>query len=220
MSDVVIVWDVETTELIDCKNVPISRMEISVACALVLDANSVLKNDTDAIMEQAERRVYWHVDRGRPGDQGMEHLATALANCKLHVAFNGKRFDMIILRKYFRSESDYDLACRRMYDPWDDLSRSIGSFSLASLLQANGLAKKTAKGCEAPGMWVRKEYDVLENYCAADVDRLARLVLLPTIRIPSHPIRLPIGTIRTLLEEMDASAADAAGLVEIKGDTQ
>ena len=204
----IVVWDVETTRLIDKANVRIDRMEVSVACAVIFDINDV-KGEPHEIMDRAERRVFWHEEVYPKRGECLDRLADLLSECKLHVAFNGNKFDILVMHRHFSTSAAYKAACERLYDPYEDLVKSIGSFSLGSLLLANGIASKLGKGVDAPDLWVCEEYDKLEEYCVADVDRLARLVLQPSIRIPGYMMRLPMGTITMLLENMDMRAVSS-----------
>lgn len=199
------IWDVETTRLIERGNVKIEAMEISVACAIVLDVAD-FTSEPHEIMDRAERRVFWHEEVYPRRGECLDRLAELLVECKFHVAFNGNKFDILVMKRHFAHNADYKIACQKLYDPYDDLYRSIGGFSLASLLLANGIECKLGKGCDAPDLWVREEYEQLEEYCAADVDRLARLVLQPSIRIPGYMMRLPMGTLSMLVENMSVRA--------------
>ena len=202
----VVVWDVETTKLIDRGNANIERMEISIACAIVFDLGD-LRGESHEIMDRADKRVFWHEEVYPRRGECLDRLAELLSECKLHVAFNGLKFDMLVLKQHFATNEAYKAASQRLYDPYEDLSRSIGNFSLASLLYANGIDGKTGKGSDAPGMWTSGQYDLLEEYCAADVDRLARLVLQPSIRIPGYIMRLPMGTLSMLLDDISIGSS-------------
>lgn len=197
----IVVWDVETTKLIDRGNANVERMEISVACAVVFDIET-LKGEPHEVMDRAERRVFWHEDAFPKRGEPLDRLAELLSECKLHVAFNGNKFDILVMKQHFHTRDAYKEACHRLYDPYEDLVKSIGSFSLAALLYANGIDAKLGAGVDAPDMWSREEYDQLEEYCAADVDRLTRLVLQPSIRIPGYMMRLPMGTLSMILDNM------------------
>ena len=197
----IVVWDVETTRLIERGSVGIEKMEVSVACAVVFDLAD-LKSEAHELMDRAERRVFWHEDTFPKRGEPLDRLAELLSECKIHVAFNGNKFDILVMKQHFHSREAYKAACHRLYDPYEDLVKSIGSFSLGALLLANGIDAKIGKGVDAPDLWVREEYDQLEEYCAADVDRLTRLVLQPSIRIPGYMMRLPMGTLSMLLDNM------------------
>ena len=85
------------------------------------------------------------------------------------------------------------MVVRSLTDEWVGLN---------ALLLANGLSPKTGQGTGAVELWdavqmgspeqARSARAELENYCVADVERTARLVLLPTLHVPSKvPLELP-----------------------------
>lgn len=187
-SNLVVVWDVETTELIDRDRVPIEDMDISVACAVCFDA------DDAASVRDAVRVSFWS-DK-MYASRHLAELAELLAECKASVAFNGLNFDIRTMKKHFASDEEYGKAVLKLYDPFDDLMHVTGPCSLASLLRVNGLETKGGKGSDAPAMWKQKRFDDLESYCKRDVELLAQLITArPTIRIPGvmearHPLRI------------------------------
>ena len=195
----IVVWDVETTELIDKRRCSISNMEISVACCIIIDYE-LLCDDSEQAIASATRCSFWHedADRGLP----LEALSQILAKSRVHIAFNGNHFDMPVMRRFFESAEMYKRACQRLYDPFEDLSNSVGSFSLASLLSTNRLDSKTGHGSDAPVLWKHRELDALESYCASDVELLTRLVTRPTIKLPGMGFRTPMGTLSSLFEHM------------------
>ena len=184
-SDSIVVWDVETTELIDKGRNSIPNMEISVACALIFKydkdrhtSRPIDLNDLNSV----RRETYWHNSYSsevseKSSMSSISDLCTLLSKCKGHVGFNSERFDMVVLKKYFATTQDYQDAAARLYDPFQDIVRSgLGYFSLNALLVQNGLSSKTASGAEAPKMWNEQRYDQLEAYCASDVELLAQLI--------------------------------------------
>ena len=183
ISNCIIVWDVETTALIDRKRVPIKDMEISVACALVFDVG-------DTKLENTFHRSFWHSSVMASYD--ISNLCQLLAECKSHVAYNGVRFDMIVIDKHFESDQQRQLANQKIHDPLQDMS-SISYYSLNALLAANGLGSKTASGKEAPVMWESNRLEDLESYCMSDVDLLAKLITkAPTVKIPMMNAQIPL----------------------------
>lgn len=193
LSNCVIIWDVETTELIDRKKCNISDMEVSVACALIFDA-------FDKNLENATRRTFWH--SSVTSLSTMNDLCSMLASCKAHVAFNGLRFDMIVMKKHFCDDANYQSALKRLHDPYRDISM-VGSYSLNSLLITNGLSPKTASGKEAPKMWKEGRYEELESYCMSDVELLAELVTkADSVKIPLMHARIPLSISTALSPQM------------------
>ena len=183
ISNAIVVWDVETTALIDRKKVPIKDMEISVACALVFDV-------ADTKLENAVRRSFWH--SSVMASYGMSDLCSLLSECKSHVAYNGVRFDMLVLDKHFESEEQRQLAKQKLHDPLKDVS-SVSYYSLNALLAANGLGSKTASGKEAPVMWDSSRFEDLESYCMSDVELLAKLITkAPAVTLPMMTAQIPL----------------------------
>lgn len=182
MEDSIVVWDVETTELIDKKRRnSIPNMEISVACALIFKYDKDRHTSKPIDLNDARRETYWHNSRsevsGKSSMSSISDLCTLLSKCRAHVAFNGGRFDMVVIKRYFATTQDYQDAAARLYDPFQDIvSSGLGYFSLNALLVQNGLSSKTASGSEAPKMWNEQRYDELEAYCASDVELLAQLI--------------------------------------------
>ena len=167
-------------------------MEVSVACALVFDA-------TDKTLENATRRTFWH--SSVTALSTMNDLCSMLASCKAHVAFNGLRFDMIVIKKHFCDDANYQSALQRLHDPYQDIS-SIGSYSLNVLLKTNDLSPKTASGKEAPKMWAEGRYEELEAYCMSDVELLAKLITkADSVKIPLMHARIPLSISTALSNE-------------------
>ena len=183
ISKCLVVWDVETTALIDRKRVPIKDMEISVACALVFDI-------ADNKLEKTFKKSFWH--SSVIATHGMADLCQLLAGCRAHVAYNGVRFDMLVLDKHFESDEQRQIANRKLHDPLQDVS-SISYYSLNALLAENNLGSKTASGKEAPGMWASNRLEDLESYCMSDVELLAKLITkAPTVKLPMMNARVPL----------------------------
>ena len=201
-SDSIVVWDVETTELIDKgRRNSIPNMEISVACALIFKydkdrhtSKTIDLNDKNIV----RRETYWHNSRsdvsGKSSMSSISDLCTLLSKCKAHLAFNGVGFDMQVARQYFASTADYQDAAARLYDPFQDIvSSGLGYYSLNALLVQNGLSSKTASGSQAPKMWKEQRYEELEAYCASDVELLAQLITkTDSIAVPGIFGRLPL----------------------------
>ena len=195
----------------------IARMECTVACALVLPAHEVHAVATAGgraaaaaraahMLEHAcERIVCWR-DRAPPGGgtRPFEPLLAAFDACAVIVGYNQLGFDMHLLRKYYgRDLARYAAHRAKCLDPFVVLRALTDEWlGLDALLAANGLAQKTGKGTGAVQLWdavqmgspeeARAAREALESYCAADVERTARLVLLTSLRVPGRvPLRLP-----------------------------
>lgn len=180
----IVVWDLETTQLIDRRRQRIDDMQISVGCAECFDAD-------DPSRRKTHKLSFWSDEVH--GSHSLEDLAVLLSECYAHVAFNGERFDMQVMKKHFESGQQFERARGKLYDPYRDILLAWDSCSLAALLRANGLGQKSGKGCDAPDLWKSKQYDKLEQYCMKDVSLLADLITSgPTVRVPGLPTRLPL----------------------------
>lgn len=184
----VVVWDVETTELIQRGVVEIEDMQISVACA-----QSIGRSDDQ---QQSNTNLYSFWNDAVEASHSLADLADMLVRCRRHVAFNGRNFDMKVLRKHFRSDVAYQIAMSKLCDPFEEVENLFGDrLSLNALLKANGMHCKSGKGSEAPDMWREGRLEELESYCMNDVLLLAQLVTYsPSIVVPGLLGRLALST--------------------------
>ena len=175
----VIVFDLETTELIR-PNVPKSEMSISVACAMVLYADTV--RDSRSALDNSAALTFWHRDTdGAPISLLIELLRAA----RLIVVYNGVGFDLKVLQKYM-DEAEMRQLQGKTLDPFAILRNETNRwFKLNALLLTNGLVPKSNSGAAAPALWREGRLQELEAYCARDVEALASLVLKPRIRLSS-----------------------------------
>ena len=86
----VLVWDLETTALVDKARVPVEEMAISVACANLYDV---------ATGARELALVFWHeaAEWGLP----LDLLPVALAAGAPSVAYNGRAFDLLVAKRLF-----------------------------------------------------------------------------------------------------------------------
>lgn len=194
----IIVWDLETTELIDKKRIQIQDMEVSVACAILFET-------TDTKLENVLRKTFWN--DAVLAEDSLDDLGELLSRCRGHVAYNGMNFDMVVMQKHFQTANAYSMAMQRLFDPLQDL-KNLSYFSLNALLAANNLGAKTASGKEAPSMWREKRFQTLEAYCMSDVELLAKLVTQSSsIALPGLEARVPL-SISQLLFPLDFEPID------------
>ena len=108
----VVIFDLETTELIE-EDVAIEDMTASVACAMWLPAASTV----DASIAGADTRTFWHesVTRAPNGEAavGMRGLLEWFDGAAMIVAYNGREFDMRVLKGCYRADEE-DLAFRTL----------------------------------------------------------------------------------------------------------
>ncbi len=108
----VVVFDLETTRLIE-SGVPIGGMKVSVACATVLYYQNL--TDPELAMATASSFTFWHEDAdGAPVSLLMDLLRSAA----LIVAYNGKAFDLVALRKHMRDTTELHELQRKCLDPF------------------------------------------------------------------------------------------------------
>ena len=197
-----VVFDVETTELIE-RDVPLQRMEVSVACAV-------------RVPEEGERveegRTFWHeraLTTGSVQGEKMEKLLDMFDDAKLICAYNGREFDMQVLRPFYGSdEARWEAHCRKLMDPFTEASRQAGRrVKLSTLLQLNGVQGKLGAGADAPGLWRAGRLEQLQRYCMRDVVALAELVVKPWVRVPGGggTDRMCVATRRQDGDEGDAA---------------
>ena len=213
----VLVWDLETTALIDKARVPIEEMSISVACANLYDVATGARE-----LELA----FWHeaAEWGLP----LDLLPVALAAGAPSVAYNGRAFDLLVAKRHFASVREYERAGAALLDPLEAIELATGRrYRLADLLRVNGLASKLGTGERAPALWAAFVHnggdaaalEELQAYCAADVDRLWRLVRLDDLKVPTSGPWLAstggAGTLAAMLRAArDGGGADTRTLVQ------
>lgn len=175
----IVVFDVETTELIGRNQDPRS-LRVSLLCAQKLDLVQTALKGEPVVMEEM---AVWH-GYGEPLDTFFAWLDEAT----VIVAHHGLGFDMPVLRLLYEGKDNalrYVEHCAKVFDTLMFLrnSKAQGSFSLEKLLLCNG-DRKLGNGRLAPEMWrdQQRHADLLE-YCFQDVRGLARLVAKPSIKL-------------------------------------
>ncbi len=173
-----IVWDLETTELIR-RGVPFESMDASVLHAVKLNVAATEETHQPVVLE---RMTIW-LGNGVTAEPFLKWLDEA----HVHSAHNGLDFDMMVIKKYYTSLKRWFQHASKMFDTLIHLrARELPSpLTLASLLEANG-GSKAAHGSQAPAMWRDPtRHDELLAYCVADVDGLAKLIAKRTIFLNS-----------------------------------
>ena len=199
----VVVFDVETTELVD-EATPIRDMHVSVACAV-----HVPRGCTSADGDGVTRSTHWpeaalRAHGGQQDGENIEKLLQTFDAAAVIVAYNGTRFDMQVMRQYYGGDTArWEAHMHKMHDPMHEANRASGGrrVRLSTLLHLNGLRSKQGVGCDAPRLWAQGKLAQLERYCARDAAALAELVLLAHARVPGGGVATQIGVRRWLLEE-------------------
>ena len=178
----VVVFDLETTELVD-EATPVEAMEVSEGC-------------TATTGEGVQRSTHWQraalFAGQRDLDDSVEKLLEVFDSAKVIVAYNGRDFDMAVLKRYYGGdEGRWEAHMRKLHDPmWAALRAGGGRRPrLSTLLALNGLRGKQGVGCDAPALWRTGRLEQLERYCARDAEALAELVMLRNARVPGGAAR-------------------------------
>ncbi len=127
---------------------------------------------------------------GKPGvsrrDARVNELLSWFDRARVIVAYNGRDFDMRVLRgAYGREERRWMAHMAKLHDPMEAAHRAAGRRPrLSTLLKLNRLGDKGGTGCDAPRWWSEGRHAQLERYCARDTDALVELVARAEIRVP------------------------------------
>jgi hypothetical protein len=187
----------------------ISAMECTVACGLVLPVAAVHRihaflsscsesgaSEADALIDELLECGENHIVCWRDCAGTFDRLLRAFDDASVIVGYNQMHFDMPLLRKYYgRNVGRYQSHLTKCMDPFVTV-RAITSewIALDALLSLNGLPAKTGVGGDAVKLWnaiqmgdaeeASASRAQLQEYCIADVERTARLVLLERLRVP------------------------------------
>ena len=186
-SKYIAVFDLETQDAISNarghgRDEKIASLEVS--CASVLSVPShlaMIPHTSEHAIEMSNMRTFWRDGESR---DGMGALLKVLDGAELIVGFNLVGFDWIVMKKYYRNESQYHRHRSKTHDIFSRVRDATGLwFKLDRLLQLNGLEKKTADGLAAIRMWAEGNRYDLRHYCETDVRQCARLSLLSTMNV-------------------------------------
>lgn len=200
----------------DSRDDQLQHMQATVVCALVLDAAlCVDPADAEAAVATATAHHWWRDDAAH-GANPFAPLLALFDDAALIVAYNGLGFDFPLLRKHYGDgaaaaarHASHRLRC---HDPMVRLRQIVDAMpKLDALLAANGLPGKSSDGLEAIRMWERGERERLRAYCADDVRLLARLALLPELRVPR------VGTLSGAAIGLGAALTTAAAAAAAPG---
>jgi hypothetical protein len=187
----VVVWDIETQGLI--KHSPgfdreeqVRNLEVSCLSYMVIPSAPLLAGDevaAAAAVEAAPMATLWR-DEDEGGVGPFRALFEAFDAAELIVGYNSLGFDHPVLYKHCeRRRTEKHLF--KVHDAFARLRDHTSVwFKLDHLLQANGLATKTADGLQAIEWWKQGERTLLREYCEQDVRALARLLVLREIKLP------------------------------------
>jgi hypothetical protein len=126
--------------------------------------------------------------RSTPDGEVCEEFLALLDEAPLLCAFNGVRFDIPFLAKRWNVPPERAAAwARKLVDPFEACKLALKrTFSLDSLLEANGLDCKTGSGAEAVEMARQGRWQELEEYCMNDTKKTHEAAVLPRVRVPAQ----------------------------------
>ena len=213
--DGVVLFDVETTELIT-DEVPVEDMRVAVACAV----RAATRDTGEMETAQAETLTCWHeqVTHAPGGGErhGVETLLRWMDAAAVIVAYNGRAFDMEVLRGYYRGDTErWARHEAKLHDPLEAVRRAAGHrVKLSTLLSLNRMGGKAGTGCDAPRWWKEGRWEQLERYCMRDVHALMELVGRNEIRVGTHTVTREAGVAAALRPHSAAGGAEVAGVME------
>jgi hypothetical protein len=206
----VVVFDVETTHLIE-DDVPMQDMDVSVATAVWLPR----AKDAAAAREDATTQTFWHETVRRSPDGNVAQHTTDLLKwfdrASVIVAYNGREFDMQVLRRaYAGDDARWRAHCAKMMDPMDAVRRATGRrVALSKVLELNGAGHKVGVGSDAPRWWQEGRLAQLERYCEQDTNALTELVTRAVLRLPGLATTREASVLAHVLQRAGDTGDDA-----------
>jgi len=163
------------------------RMQATVVCALVVDADKCQTTSPDAALSSA-KALHWWRDEALAGHGPFDDLLVLFDNAECIVAYNGLDFDFPLLKKHYgkgiKNAKRYVEHRAKCHDPFSKLRAVTDMWlKLDALLADNNLPTKTGTGLDAIGMWERGEREPLRLYCLHDVQAMLKLTFLPRIKV-------------------------------------
>ena len=214
----VVVFDLETTELVE-EDVAVEDMTASVACAMWLPEAATV----EAARAGAAARSFWHESVGRApnGDvaAGMRAMLAWFDGAQLIVAYNGRAFDMRVLKQLYDGDDErWQAHMDKLVDPAEAVRHATGRrVKLSTVLKYNTKGEKGGSGCDAPRWWKEGKHEQLQRYCAQDVQVLVDLVLRPEMRVPGGGVTKG-ASVRGVLTGSGVGRCGACGVVLGEGD--
>ena len=177
------VFDVETDKLLvkNNNNTGHDALKITVACG--------------ATLWQGQGQGHGHGQQGQGQGQGLPRtffgnpddavelggetlgdMGRMLDEADVVVAYNGRSFDIRVLRNHF-DEASVDRWEKKLVDPFEAMKDYTMSWvKLDELLAANGLPRKSADGISAVTWWSEGRKREVADYCKDDVSGLISLL--------------------------------------------
>ena len=194
----IVVFDLETQGKIcdqvgSTENERISNLQISCLSAIKIPTNALFFTNKDEVQEaisKAEMKTWWR-DVDEHGKGPFDEFFEWCDGAEIIGGYNSLHFDHPILLKHVKKRRYERHVCKAL-DSFARIKDVTGVFfKLDALLKANGLETKTANGLQAIKFWEDQERDKLQEYCEQDVRACARLMALPTLKLPNTTSTLP-----------------------------
>lgn len=190
-----VVWDCETDTILPrgdpaARDLAMQHSQVTVLCCLVFDSSDALQpGNWEEARKTAIQYTFWR-DEAPTGKRAFDGALALFDEAEAIVAYNGFGFDLRVLSKYYGmgKPAQHRRLCHRLklLDPMVRIAQAFDTRfpGLDDLLRHNGLGGKTSTGIEAIRMWEQGRREELEEYCANDVEGLAKLVFQPHLKVP------------------------------------
>ena len=132
---------------------------------------------------------------GEDGASLGELVAPLMERADRIVAYNGRGFDMPVLRGCDGvADADVDRWTKKLRDPFEAIRDATGSWvKLDELLYTNDLPfRKSGDGVSAVAWWADGETRRVADYCRDDVEALMVLIALDRIAFPIKSWRMQV----------------------------
>ena len=172
------IFDVETDRLLEKKPGSSGHedLRITVACGAVITS----------ISESPTVRTFYGTakDALELSGETLDDLGKMLDDADAIVAYNGRWFDLRVLRNHLPKEA-VDRWEAKLVDPFEAIKDHTGSWvKLDELLEANDLPRKSANGVSAVEWWAEGRKREVADYCNDDVSGLVALLALGQFAFP------------------------------------
>lgn len=170
------------------------RMEVTVACALVLDSSLCTTAGDEAALDGGVHHHFWRDVAPTKGKGPFEELLRLFDEADVIVAYNGHDFDLPLLEKHYgvQGQKRYIAHRIKLLDPFARIKAATGVWAkLDDILKANGVPQKAGDGLRAIKLWEEGRRDELLAYCTYDVIALARTCLKRRIVVPVVGVEVP-----------------------------
>lgn len=193
-------FDLETDRLLDKTRSNFGELRITAGVGVTFTHPTPPRVREGGVRTRARARR--EAEEGSPGDwfhvlltpgtepdeerAQLDAFGARLDAAQVVVAYNGRGFDLRVLRNYFDS-TRVDAWAAKLLDPFEVIRNATGAWvKLDHLLAVNGLARKTADGVAAVDWWAQGRHDEVLRYCRSDVELLVALLQRPTIRFRAN----------------------------------